>query len=142
MTLLQKIDGAFRPHGPLPEQSAREMHRPIVSSRKRRQQIRHDRIVISGIERDISSSAPRQRRDDVERAVSIEWSDLDRDHTLDVEQAAPEVLIEDAAAHGWLQVEADERDHGGDTAAVLQHDVIVDVAERGKTEERRVVAER
>ena len=100
------------------------MQRPIVSSRKWRQQVRHDRIVISGVERHIPSSAPRERRDDVERAVSIERSDLDGDDTFDVEQAAPEVLIEDAAAHGWLQVEADEWDHGGNPAAVLQHDGI------------------
>ena len=74
--------------------------------------------------------------------VSIEWSDLDGNDTLDIEQAAPEVLIEDAPAHGRLEIEADERYHGGNTAAMLQHDVIVDVAERGQADKRGIVAER
>ena len=109
---------------------------------KRREQVGHDGIIVSRVERHIIASAFGKGRRDVERAVAIERRDLDRDHALDVEETAPERPVEDASPDGGLQVESDDRDDLRDAPAVVERVAIVGVTKRRETQQGRIVSER
>ena len=118
----EDLDRALRPDGPLTEQPAGKVRTPAVAGRReRREQVGHDRVVISRVKRHVLAPALRKRRRDVERSVAVEWRDFDRDHTFDVQEATPEVAVQDTSTDGRLQIEADDRDHRRDAAAVIQH---------------------
>ena len=87
------------------------------------------------------AAARRERAHDVERLVAVERGDLDRDDRLDLEEAAPEALVEEAPADRRLEVEPDERQHLAHRAAV--RDELRDplVAERPEAQEDGLVAE-
>ena len=114
----------------------------VEGGRERREQVVHDRVIVSRVERHVLAPALRKRRRDVERSVAVEWCDFDRDHTFDVQEATPEGAIQHTSPDGRLQVKPDDRDHRRDASAVIEHLAIAGVAKSGKTEQRRMVAER
>ena len=116
--------------------------RLAVAPREWRQQIRDNRIVVARVERDVAAAAVGQGRHDIERAIAIEGGNLDRDDAIDLEKAAPERPIQDAAAHGGLQVEPDERDDLRHTPAVIEHALIIGLAQGGETQKRGMIPER
>ena len=75
-----------------------------------RQQVGHDRVVVAGVERHIAGPAAlRQRAHHVERLVAVEGRDLDGHDVLDLQEAPPELGVQDPPAHRGLEVEAEER---------------------------------
>ena len=78
-----------------------------------------DRIVVAGVEGHLGlPPAGGERTDNVQCAVAVERSHLDAQDLGDLEELPPERLVERPSAHRRLEVEAKERNDGGDVAAV------------------------
>src|SRR5687767_5365623 len=105
MTPAQDIDRARRPDRPLAEQPAGKVERRAAAIRgERREQIGHDRIIVSRVKRHVVAAALRECGGDVERPVAIERCDFYGDDAVDVEEATPEGAVENTSADGGLQV--------------------------------------
>src|SRR5215475_8647750 len=83
------------------------------------QQIGHDIVVIAGVKRDFAmSAAVGQRARHIQCPVTIEWRDLHRRDVFDLEELAPEAVIQQSPADRRLQVETAEWNDLGHTAAM------------------------
>src|SRR5450432_1318857 len=141
--LLQHLHGAVRPHCPLAQQPAGNARRArtVTEWRKGGEQIEHDLIIVSGVERDVGAPGVRHRSHDLERLVAIERRDLDRDHLRNLREVAPEFVAKHAAADGGLQIETKQWKQLADGATVLEQLSLWRVVQRAEADERRVVSE-
>src|SRR5262245_25234278 len=133
----KQFDRILRPDRPLPQEAAGK----VQSSWKRRQQISDDRVVVPCIQRDVAPSALSQGHGDIQRAIPIEGSDLDRHNAFDLEEFAPERAIEDASTDRRLQVKPHDRYDVRHAPAMIQYTFVVLVAQRREAQQRRVVSE-
>jgi hypothetical protein len=119
---LEQLDGAARPHAPVPEQAAADAHRDALAAARHHeglQQVEHDVVVVAGVERDaLLGAGGDDTTHHVERAVAVEGRHLHRHHVVDGREALPEGHRQRDAAHRRLQVEADQRHHCGHRRAV------------------------
>ena len=114
----------------------------LVAQVERQHQVEQDVVVIAGVERDAVERAGRgYAAQHIQRAVAIERRDLDGDDVVDRREAPPERHRQHQAAHGGLQVEADERYLARDRLRVRDQLVLARALKRGEREEPRVVAE-
>jgi hypothetical protein len=142
MGTAEQRDRLVRPDRPLPEETAHEAHRPFAGpAREGRDQVGHDRVVVPRVERDVVASAHGQGARHVEGRVAVERRHLDRHHRGDLEESAPEGLVQDAPSDRRLQIEAEEGDHLADPPAVGDQLVVACFAQGGQAQEADVVAE-
>ena len=110
---LQQLDRAPRPDAPVAEQPAADAQRDglaIPLQRERREQVRHDVVVVAGVERDaVLGACLDHAAQHVERAVAVERRDLDRHHVVDLRETPPEARRQMQSADRGLQVEAKQR---------------------------------
>jgi len=71
----------------------------------------------------------------------MERRHLDGDHVVDAGKAAPEFGIQHHAAHGRLQVEADQRDFGGHRFAMRDDGIHAGILHGGEAEQPGVIAQ-
>src|ERR1700724_1414373 len=111
-THLELTDRGRGPYRPVAEQAAAEINAgrdAVVAQVERQREIEQDMIVIAGIERAaVERAGSRHAAQHIERAIAVEWRDLDRDDIVDLGEAPPEIRAEDDAADRGLQVEADQ----------------------------------
>ena len=142
---LMQRDGFFSPDRPVTEEPARdaELNGATVGSGEAegREKVSDDGVIVSGVERDVVTAGLGDRTNDVEGLVAVEGSDLDGDDVFDFNEATPEGIRQRATADAGLQVEADDGEHLGDGAAVVDEVVLAGGAERSEAEEACVVAE-
>src|SRR3954453_17535241 len=101
----------------MPEQAAHDA--PVfVGEAVRREQVEHDVVVITGVERDVVAARVGDGADNVDGLVPVERRDLYGDDVLDLGEPSPERIRQDPAADGGLKVKADDRDDVGDGAGV------------------------
>src|SRR5262249_30931298 len=82
-------------------------------------EVEDDVIVVASVERDaVGGVRLHHAAHHVEGAVTIERRDLDGDHVLDRRKPPPERHRQHEAAHGGLQVKADERNFARDRLRV------------------------
>src|SRR5262245_33802349 len=98
MDALEQSGRRFDPYAPMTEQTAAEPQRRLAATRldeKGQSEVGDDVIVVACIQSDtILSSRRNNAVHDIERAVAIERSDLDRNHVLDRGEAGPEAARE------------------------------------------------
>ncbi len=83
-------------------------------------EIEHDVIVVAGIKRDTLRCVRGDNAfEDVERAITIERCDLDRNDIVDRRECRPEIRAKFTPADSGLQIKPDQRDFLGDRAAML-----------------------
>jgi hypothetical protein len=100
-------------------------------------------IVVAGVERDaILGVRGGDAEADVERAVAVERRHLDRHDIVDCREARPELARQLDAAHGRLQVEADQRHLRRDRGAMVDQLVLARTLQRSQRKQHRVIAER
>src|SRR5215831_1905585 len=98
-------------------------------------------IVVAGIERDpVGGIRFYHAAHHVDGAVAVERRDLDGDHVLDRREATPERHRQHEAAHGGLQVEADEGKLARDRLRVRDQLVFARALEFGERKEPGVIA--
>ena len=139
--LVEELCGALRADRPLAEQAAGERG-PLAVEAVVGDEVEHDRVVVAGVEDDVVGAACLgDGAHDVDRAVSVEGRDLDRDDVRDLRELPPERVLERTSAGGGLEVEAEDRDHLGDGAAVIDQLVVGRVRESAEAEEGSVESE-
>src|SRR5206468_9875309 len=98
MDLVEQLDRLAGPYGPVTEQPSDDSLRhpaEVILAKE----VDDDAVVVSSVERDLSGSAGlRYGTHHVDRPVTVERSDLDRDHVGDLGEATPEAKREHAAA--------------------------------------------
>ena len=130
VALVEQRHGAPRPDRPVAQEAADDPALDGAPFRRRTgtaSRGRDDGVVVPRVERDVVAPGIDDGPDDVERLVAVERSDLDGDHRGNFGEASPEGIRERPAADRRLQVEADERDAGGDGLAVRDERGIVRV---------------
>src|SRR5215510_3271402 len=96
-----------------------------VADPKLCQQIGYYIVVIAGVKRDfVMSAAVSQRARHVQCSVTIERRDLHRSDVFDLEELAPEAVIQRPPADRRLQVKTEEGNDLGHAAAM--HDQFID----------------
>src|SRR5262245_41983827 len=91
-----------------------------VADPKLGQQIGHYIVVIAGVKRDfVTSAAVGQRARHIQCPVTIERRDLHRRDVFDLEELAPEAVIQRSPAYRRLQVKTEKWNDLGHAAAML-----------------------
>src|SRR5262245_29003977 len=104
------------------------------------QQISHDVVVIAGVKRDfVMSAAVSQRARHVQCLVTVERRDLYRRDVFDLEEIAPEAVIQRSPADRRLQVETKERNDLGHVAAMRDQFGDGSLAQRSKAQQTDIV---
>ena len=108
----------------MPQQTAHDPpldHSVTDREPKGRQKIENDVVIVACIQCDIVATAIDHRADHIQRLVSIEGRDLDRNQAVEYGQLAPEGSSKkNSTAHRWLQVETEHRQDFGHGAAMSQ----------------------
>ena len=108
-----------------------------------REQIGDDVVVVACVERNLAAAPGLGYcAHDIQRLVAVERRDLDRHHIRDFDEFAPEGIGQHLPAHRRLQIEADDGDHFGDAAAVVQKLGGGGLRQGAQAEQPGVVAER
>lgn len=138
--LLEEEDGAARPDGPLAEEAAGHAEADAVEL-EGGEEVVEDVVVVTGVEGDVvGAAAGGEGADDIKGVIAVEGGDLDGDDVGDGNETAPEVVAEDAAADGRLEVEAEDGEDGGEVADMVEDGVLGVVAEGGEAEQGGIVA--
>ena len=139
MDTIEQVHDSPRPYRPVAQQPARDAH-GMLAETEWCEQVDHDAVVIAGIERDLAGTARlRQRAHHVERLVAVERCHFDGHDIFDLDELAPEFIGQNAPAHGGLQIETKQRDHGGNGACVDDQLVHTGIAQRAEAQQAGVI---
>src|SRR5688572_26409538 len=106
------------------------------------EQICHDAVVVARVERDfVFSTAFGERTHHVEGLVSVEGGNFHRHHSRNLEERAPELVLEANSPDSWLQVEAENWNDAGDGATVRDELAHRRILECREADQARVVPE-
>jgi len=122
VTFFEKFHGFARPDRPVAKEAADDAAFDFLAigiEGVRSEEVHDDVVVVAGVERDVTARFG-YRADDVERLIAIERSDFNGDDIFDFDKFFPEVVRENAAADGGLEVETYDRDDLCDGAAVSE----------------------
>src|SRR5215468_11426058 len=112
-----------------------------VADPKLGQQIDHDIVVIAGVKRDfVTSAAVSQRARHIQCSITIERRDLYSRDVFDLEELAPEAVIQRPPADRRLQVETAEGNDLGHAAAMPDQFGDRGFAQGGEAQQSDVVA--
>ncbi len=142
MTLVEKFNGFASPDGPMAEEAADDAALDLFAvdgKNVRSEQVHYDVVVVAGVERNVAAGFG-DGAHDVESLVTIEGSDFDGGDIFDFGELAPEIVRENAAADGGLEIKADDGKNLCDSAAVGEERCIGGVGKCGEAKESGVVA--
>src|SRR5450432_2216190 len=83
------------------------------------QQVDEDAVVVAGVQGNVFAACVGHGPDDVQRAIAVEWSDLDCPHAFDLGEGAPEGVAERPSSHAGLEIEAEQRQYLRNLATVM-----------------------
>ena len=120
MAFFQQVHRALRPDGPVAQQASDDaalLQMAVNLENVGSDKIHYNVVVVAGVESDV---APRlsDGPDNIKRLVAVERCNLDRYDVLDFCELPPKSVRQNAAAHGRLQVKADDGKNGSNFAAV------------------------
>src|SRR5665647_1023215 len=108
MDAVEQLHCVLRPDAPMPQQTALDAHSDSLASAlesERGEQVEHDVIVVTGIERDALLGFCRDHAAHyIERAVAVKRCHLDRHHVVNCGKALPEARWQMNATDGRLQI--------------------------------------
>ncbi len=104
------------------------------------QQVNEDVVVVARVQCDfVLASAIRQSSGDIECVVTVEWSHFDCNDVFDFQKLGPEVIVEESAANGWLQIKSKKRKDLGNFRAMVQNLWIRSLPKRSQTQQACIV---
>ena len=142
MTFFEQFSCAASPDGPMAEKAADDAALDLFAvdgKNVRSEQVHYDVVVVAGVERNVAAGFA-DGADDVKSLVATEGSDFDGGDIFDFGEFAPEVIRENTAADGGLEIEADDGKNLGDGATMREENGVCGVRKRGEAEETGVVA--
>jgi len=145
VAIVEKRRRLFRPDRPVSQQSTHDLpfdNPPLHREAVGREEIHHDVVVVSGVERDIAAAGFRHGPHHLQSLIAIEGCDLDRDDVLDLCELPPEAVGKRASSYGGLQVESDDRHDLRHGPAVFQQARVIGVFHCRQAEEAGVIARR
>ena len=137
MYLIQQFNRFFGPAAPVTEQSAFDAD-SFVTETVWSKQINGDIIIVSGVQGYIAPGFG-DGTHHIQRAVAVEWSDLDCQNIIYFGKFPPEFIGQYPAADTGLEIEADDRDDVGNFGAVFQHGVDGFTGEGAQAEQTGIV---